>query len=78
MRSNILKKTYSIDPYVLGLLLGDGILTFSPNNKTLYFSSQDDELPNAIGKIMNWSVYKTNSNNYSYYFKDNSGKKYSC
>ena len=68
------EKAYSIDPYVLGLLLGDGVLTFSQNNKTLYFSSQDDELPNAIGKIMNWSVYKTNSNNYSYYFKDSSGK----
>lgn len=64
------EKSLPIDPYVLGLFLGDGSFRQHPNNKTLQFSSQDDELPTAIAEIMGWEFKKNSDTNYTYYFKN--------
>ena len=61
-------KTLKIDPYVFGLLLGDGSFRQQDTNKCLTFSSATDELPNKIAEIMGWEVKKASSLNYSYYF----------
>lgn len=61
------EKQYSIEPYILGLLLGDGSFRYSSNNKALAFSSVNEELPSVIAKSLNCD-YKKNNVNYSYTF----------
>ena len=61
------EKQYSIEPYILGLLLGDGSFRYSKRNKSLSFSSKNEELPSAIAKSLNCD-YKKNNANYSYTF----------
>lgn len=63
------EKKFSIDPYVMGLFLGDGSFRYNSANKAISFSSVDEELPNSICNIMNWEFHK-NPANYSYYFKE--------
>jgi len=65
------KKELPIDPYVFGLLLGDGSFRQHPSNKTLQFSSQDNTLPSSIAEIMGWEYVKSSDRNYTYYFKKN-------
>ena len=65
------EKEYSIDPYVMGCLLGDGSFRYNSSNKALTFSSADEELPNNLAKIMNKVAIKYSDKNYNYYFKDN-------
>ena len=62
------KKDLKIDPYVLGLMLGDGSFRQNNSNKTLQFSSSDIELVNSIAQIMGWKWLKSSENNYTYYF----------
>ena len=71
------EKKYSIDPYVLGLILGDGSFRYNKNNKSLSFSSADEELPKSIAKIMNYNYKKNSQYNYSWSFswKENSVHK---
>ena len=67
-------KQYYVDPYIFGLLLGDGSFRYNKNKKSLMFSSADDELPKYIAKTMNWNVKQYNNHSeYSWYFewKDN-------
>ena len=63
------EKQFSIPPYIMGLLLGDGSFRYNKTNKALSYSSEDNYLPKKIGEIMNWKVKKNPSNNYSYYFE---------
>lgn len=65
-----LEQDLPIDPYVLGLMLGDGSFRFQDSNKELIFSSATNELPNYIADIMNWSYRKTSNLNYNYVFYD--------
>jgi replicative DNA helicase len=68
------EKQYPIDPYVLGLFLGDGSFRYQNNNKTLMFSSSDEELVDYINTTMNWNSKQfQNHSQYSWYFefKDN-------
>lgn len=62
------EKQYSIPPYVMGLLLGDGSFRYNKSNKALLYSSEDDILPNEIAKIMGWNVKKNSEYNYNYTF----------
>lgn len=64
-------KVLPIDPYVMGLILGDGSFRIqkNANNKTFSYSSEDEELPNAIAQIMGWGVKKNSSHNYNWTFK---------
>lgn len=64
------KKQYLIDPYILGLLLGDGSFRCQNNHKSLMFSSFDEELVNHISNTMNWnSKQYQNHSQYSWYFE---------
>lgn len=62
------EKNHYLSPYVMGLLLGDGSFRQHPSNKSLQFSSEDEELPESIGKVMGWFVKKGSINNYNWYF----------
>lgn len=64
------KKEYSIDPYVLGLIIGDGSFRYTKEQKSFFFSSSDEELVKEIKERMNYSSYKKSSQkNYSWIFK---------
>lgn len=63
------EKQYSIPPYVMGLLLGDGSFRYSDSQKALSYSSEDDFLPTQIANIMGWEWKKNIANNYSYCFE---------
>lgn len=65
------EKTFSLDPYVMGALLGDGSFRYTPSQKSLSFSSADDELPNRIAGLLGSDIYakKASEKNYSYSFK---------
>lgn len=66
------EKEYSVDPYVMGLILGDGSFRYQNNNKSFSFSSSDEELVNYIKEKMNYDLYKKyKGNNYSWYFEAN-------
>jgi replicative DNA helicase len=70
------EKELPIDPYVFGLMLGDGSFRYRNSNKELIFSSADEELPTSIANIMNWTYRKTSDFNYNYvFFDNNTGKK---
>ena len=64
-------KTYGINPYVLGLLLGDGSFRYNSINKSISFSSQDEELVAAIASTMGYSYSKNSEYNYSWTFHHN-------
>lgn len=65
------KKDFSIDPYILGLALGDGSFRYDSKNKAFMFSSADEELVNSFETIMGWSSKKySNHSFYSWYFED--------
>ena len=65
------KKTYRIDPYVMGLILGDGSFRYSNANKSFTFSSNDIELVETISNSLNMKYKKCSEYNYSYMFKLN-------
>lgn len=64
------EKKYSIDPYVMGLILGDGSFRYNKRNKAFTFSSTDIELVESIKERMRYKKYKKNSGkNYSWTFE---------
>ena len=66
------EKEYSIDPYVMGLILGDGSFRYQNNQKAFYFSSNDEELVEQIKNRMGYTLYKKNSTkNYNWTFEAN-------
>ena len=62
------EKDFYVPPYIMGLILGDGSFRQNISNKTFQYSSEDEYLPNIIGKTMGWIVKKGSENNYSWYF----------
>ena len=64
------EKKYSIDPYVMGLILGDGSFRYNKRNKAFTFSSTDIELVGSIKERMRYKKYKKNSGkNYNWTFE---------
>lgn len=64
------KKEYSVDPYVMGLILGDGSFRYNETNKALIFSSSDEELVKSICERQGYKTYIKNSiHNYNWSFK---------
>lgn len=63
------EKKYKIDPYIFGLILGDGSFRYDKNNKSFTFSSIDEYLPNKIGESLNCEAYKNSEYSYNYSFK---------
>lgn len=64
------KKDYSIDPYVMGLILGDGSFRYNEQQKAFCFSSQDEELVQQIQERMGYKLYKRGSyKNYNWLFE---------
>ena len=63
-------KRYYLQPYTFGLLLGDGSFRYNNTNKGLQFSSENDELPSAIAREMNWNYKKCSEHNYTWMFED--------
>lgn len=59
-------KDFSINPYVFGLLLGDG--SFRTNKNCMTFSSENEELPSYIANIMNWEYKKSSEKNFDWVF----------
>ena len=62
------ERQYSIPPYIMGLLLGDGCFRYSSSNKEIYYSSEDDYLPSVIADTMGWELNKNSDKNYTYSF----------
>lgn len=62
------KKDYTVPPYVMGLLLGDGSFRYNKTNKSLTFSSINEELPKKIAEIMNYEYVRNSEFNYNYSF----------
>lgn len=64
------EKSYSVDPYVMGLILGDGSFRYNLSNKSFSFSSTDEELVKAICNRQRYLTYKKNSDhNYNWSFE---------
>ena len=53
-----------IDPWVLGVLIGNGCLT----GKYVNLSSEDNLIPNRVAKILNCKAKKNSDTNYNYLF----------
>ena len=61
------------NPYVMGALLGNGCFRLYKANghEILYYSSENEEMPNRIASILGENItVKKVKKNYSYYFKD--------
>lgn len=63
-------KEYYLDPYLMGLALGDGSFREHYTNKQFSYSSADEELVLAFSDLMGWEYKKDKGNNYSWTFKD--------
>ena len=63
------EKQYSIDPYVMGLILGDGSFRYQNSSKSFSFSSNDEELVEQIKIRMNYTLYKEHKGTYSWNFE---------
>lgn len=62
------EKPHLIPPYIFGLALGDGSFRQHNTNKSFQFSSESEELPNAIGEVMGWVVKRNSSKNFTWCF----------
>ena len=72
-----MEKQYYLPPYVMGALLGDGSFIYNNSNKSLNFSSEDEQIPNLIVDALRneWQkdtiyVKKSSINNYTWTFRD--------
>lgn len=65
---NYPEKEFPIDPYILGLFLGDGSFRQGESNKALCFSSSDQELIHHIELITGWAAKKNQGENFSWTF----------
>lgn len=63
------EKKYSVSPYAMGALLGDGSFRYNKTNKAITLSSENDELPIIVGQEIGYVPYKNSEKNYNYSFK---------
>lgn len=59
------EKNLPVDPYLVGLFLGNGIL----GSRYLEYSSPDNEIPDAIANIIDAECAVKNKSNYTYQFR---------
>ena len=66
------KKDYYLHPYIMGAFLGDGSFRYIKSNKSLNFSSENEEIPNYISKLLGEDFYAYNYThvNYNWVFKN--------
>lgn len=57
-------KNFDVDPYVVGVFLGDGCCT----SRQLSLSSADEEIPNEISRLIGATPHKNSDNNYTWTF----------
>lgn len=62
------EKELSIPPYSFGLMLGDGSFRQQPSNKAFQYSSENEELPQAIAKEMGWTLKRSSQKNFTWYY----------
>ena len=62
-------KELPVDPYILGLAIGDGCLT----GRRFEYSTNDTELPEKIADEFNCVAVKNSGVNYTYHFKHTDG-----
>lgn len=69
---NYEKKKYSLPPYILGLILGNGSFRYSSSNKKFSFGAEDEYLPSLIGKYLNADIkqYKNHKGEWSFEWND--------
>lgn len=67
---NYKEKDFDIDPYIMGLILGDGSFRYD-SNKAFTFSGNDIELVETISYALGVNYKKNSNHNYSYTFKTN-------
>lgn len=82
------EKQYYLPPYVMGALLGDGSFRYDSSNKSLEFSSDNEDVPMLIslelerkwqkGKIKEFTIYpkKSSDFNYNWTFSDKENPKH--
>lgn len=64
------KRNLPIDPYVMGLILGDGSFRTHSTQKAFFYSSEDEELPMQICQRMGYDKYKKNKgDNHNWIFE---------
>ena len=61
------KKDFSIHPYMIGAFLGDGCC----KQRYLTISSENEEIPNIIGKLIDATPIKNSDKNYNWTFEWN-------
>jgi len=64
-------KQYSVHPYVMGALLGDGSFRYNNINKALTFSSETNEIPMLIAQLTQTVARKSSEFNYDWTFHIN-------
>lgn len=66
------KKEYSLHPYIMGAFLGDASFRYGNTNKSLAFSSENEDLPNIILSYLgdNFYLEKYTDKNCNYFFKN--------
>ena len=60
-------KDFSVDPYVMGVFLGDGCCL----ERDLTLSSQDEEILQEVARLTGFTYHKESLNNYSWVFRKN-------
>lgn len=72
------EKEYYLHPYIMGAFLGNGSFRYIPSNKSLNFSSEDEEIPNYISKLLGSEFYPLNYThmNYNWVFKNVNNPKH--
>ena len=71
-RVNYSYKDLPIDPYVLGVFLGDGCC----KERYLTLSSETDEIPNEVGRLLNATASRNSLKNYSWTFEWKNAQDY--
>jgi replicative DNA helicase len=63
------EKEFSVSPYAMGALIGDGSFRYDKINKAITFSSENDEIPKYVGEEIGYIPHKNSKYNFNYSFK---------
>lgn len=69
------EKQFSVDPYIMGLALGDGSFRYDKTNKAFVFSSNDEEMVQSIAESLDCNFKKNSDHNFGYVFKPKNNPK---